>query len=93
MFPAYAEIEAPLLAELRRRGGSARPADTDANGRSVYEALAEYFKLSGAEHGEVIYERGNPRSRWENMVRYAVRSLRAQGLIARGEHGVWRIAG
>ncbi len=91
MFPTYHQVERPLLAELRRRGGSARPADRDSSGRSVYDALADHFKLSEADRLSVIYEKGIPRSKWENMVRYAVRRLKDQGLMVRGAHGVGEV--
>ena len=92
MLPMYAEIEVPLLRELAKRGGSARPADRGASGKSVYGALAEHFRLTEADLSEVVYEDGKPRSKWENMVRYAVRSLRKTGEIEKGgAHGVWAI--
>jgi hypothetical protein len=92
MLPTYADIEVPLMRELARRGGSARPADRDSSGRSVYEALAEYFRLTPSDLAEVFYENGKPRSKWETMVRYAVRSLRKTGEIERGgAYGVWAI--
>ena len=88
----YAEIEVPLLRELAQRGGSARPSDRGASGKSVYEALADHFSLTAADLSEVVYEYGKPRSKWENMVRYAVRSLRKTGGIERGgAYGVWSI--
>ena len=94
MLPKYADIEGPLLHELARRGGSARPADVDASGQSVYAALAAHFRLTPADLGAVIYENGVARSTWENMVRYAVRALRAKGAIQKGgTHGVWAIMG
>jgi restriction endonuclease Mrr len=92
MLPKYTEIERPLLQELGRRGGQARPADRDASGRSVYEALADHFQLTAADRAEVIYESGTPRSKWENMVRYAVRKLKDTGAIAKdAPHGVWAL--
>ena len=48
MFPPYEDIEGPLLRELLRRGGQARLSDRDAQGRTVYEALADHFRLSPA---------------------------------------------
>ena len=92
MFPRYHDIEKPLLEELQRRGGKARPSDKDRTGHSVYEALADHFSLSKTERDATIVEKGTSRSKWENMVRYAVRSLRDRGAIGRGEHGVWKLA-
>jgi len=94
VFPKYRDIEQPLLDELERRGGKAKPSDRDNSGRSVYEALADHFSLSKAERDETIMEHGTPRSKWENMVRYAVRSLRKTGAVAaHREHGVWELGG
>lgn len=92
MFPRYSEIEGPLVEELRCRGGASRPADRDSSGRTVYAALADHFHLSPAERNEVIYEDGTARSKWENMVRYAVRKLKQRGEIKNPEHGVWEVA-
>jgi hypothetical protein len=43
MLPKHTEIEEPLLSEIMRRGGSARPADPP-GGRTIYAASAEYFQ-------------------------------------------------
>jgi len=91
MFPKYTDVERPLLQELLRRGGQARPADRDATGRSVYEALADHFQLSKLERQEAILENGKPRSRWENMVRYAVRKLKDTGELESPLYGVWAV--
>ena len=92
MLPSYAEIEVPLLREIALRGGSARPSDRGILNKSVYEALADHFRLTEADLGEMVYEDGKQRSKWENMVRYAVRSLRKTGEIEKGgAYGVWVI--
>jgi restriction endonuclease Mrr len=89
MFPAYQDIELPLLRELIRRGGSSEPSDFDSNGQSVYMALADHFELSQDERNEDIVEGGKPRSKWENMVRWAIRKLKEQGLVESPRHGLW----
>ena len=91
MFPKYGEIEQPLLDELRRRGGKARPTDLDREGRTVYDALADHFGLSEDTRGASIIENGIARSKWENMVRYARRALKDKGLVDTPQHGVWRV--
>ena len=73
-FPAYEDIERPLMDELRRRGGAARPSDKDGQGRTVYDALADHFRLSPEARNAVIYENGVARSKWENMVRWVAAS-------------------
>lgn len=90
-FPSYEDIEDPLLQELRRRGGSARPSDRDRQGRNVYDALADHFRLPREARDAVIYEKGIARSKWENMVRWARRKLVDHGLLVRGLPGVWKI--
>jgi len=91
MFPKYGEIEKPLLDELRRRGGRARPTDRDKQGRTVYEAVADYFALSEEARGASIIENGVARSKWENMVRYARRALKDKGLVDTPVHGIWEV--
>ncbi len=86
MLPTYNEIKVPLIDELTRRGGQSRPTDKDSHGRTVYQALAEHFRLSKADLEEQTSE---GRSKFENMVRYAVRSLRDEGEIVKGTQGVW----
>ena len=93
MLPKYKEIQDPLLAELARRGGSSRPSAKDALGRSVYEALADHFDLPADARNEVIYEsNGTPRSKWENMVRWARNDLKKAGLLNSPQHGVWAVS-
>jgi restriction endonuclease Mrr len=91
MFPTYREIEQPLVDELRRRGGRARPADKDRNGRTIYDALADHFGLSAEARAATIYEKGVHRSKWENMVRYARRRLKDDGVVETPSHGVWEL--
>ena len=90
MLPMYRDIEEPLVDEIRRRGGSTRPSDRR-NGRTVYEALAEHFRLSPEGLGQTTHEKGKPRSKWENMVRYARRSLVHKHILDNSQHGVWQI--
>jgi restriction endonuclease Mrr len=95
LFPKYRDIELPLVAELRIRGGKSHPQDRDAKGRNIYEALADHFQLSQEEREECIYENGKARSKWHNMVRYAVRKLRDGDVLdnlAKGERGIWKIS-
>ena len=89
MLPRYDAIKVPLLDELHRRGGQAKPSSRDSNGRTVYQALADHFGLSKADLEEQTSE-GRPK--FENMVRYAVRGLRDEGEILKGTHGLWVLA-
>ena len=92
MMPKYEDIEIPLLAELQRRGGRSRPKQRDEHGHTVYDALAQYFGLTGADLSEKVYESdGTARSKWENMVRWARNELRKKRLLIAGGYGVWAV--
>lgn len=92
MLPKYEEIEIPLLAELHARGGRSRPKQRDSRGRTVYEALAQYFQLTGADLSEKVVEsNGTTRSKWENMVRWARNELRKKELLIASGYGVWAV--
>jgi hypothetical protein len=93
MLPKYRQIEHPLLAELLRRGGRSAPSDRDANGRSVYDALADYFALSDEDRAVTIpgaNGRGE-RSKWQNMVQFARRAQVDAGNIDNSTRGVWAL--
>lgn len=92
--PMYREIEDPLVEELRSRGGKSRPQDKGPKGKSIYDALADHFHLTEEERVAVIYENGTARSKWHNMVRYAVRSLKDAGVLKKygAQHGVWELS-
>jgi len=90
-FPRYDEVEDALYRELVKRGGSAAPSDRN-HGRTVYEALADHFRLSQEARDAVIYESGTSRSKWENMVRWGARKLKEQGKLDRSSpRGIWKI--
>lgn len=93
MLPKYKEIQDPLLAEIQRRGGSARPSDKDGNGLTVYEALATYFELTDEDLSEKVFETNSAeRPKWPNMVRWARNDLRKRGLLDGSRHGVWTLS-
>lgn len=93
MFPKYREVQEPLLNELIRRGGSARPSDRDSLGRTIYDALADAFSLSDEDRSELIYERnGTPRSKWENIVRWVRNDLKKKGIIDGSQQGIWTVS-
>jgi restriction endonuclease Mrr len=92
-FPKYRDIEHALVVELRKRGGLASPSDHDKARRTVYEALADHFRLSQEARDAVVYENGVARSKWENMVRWAARKLKERGVLIKGLHGIWKIKG
>ena len=92
MLPEYKEIQIPLLRELARRGGQSKPSDKRM-GKSIYDALADYFKLTEADLDREVFESTNEtyRSKWKNMVRFARKDLVKKGLIDNSERGVWRL--
>jgi DNA-binding PadR family transcriptional regulator len=92
MFPKYADVATLLLAELTRRGGEARPSDKDAQGRNVYEALADSFDLPSKARDFKIYEDGGKgRSKWENVVRWARNDLVKEKKLDGSQRGVWKL--
>ena len=92
MFPKYQEIQIPLLAEIKSRGGQTRPSERNQEGKNIYEALADVFNLPVELRSIQIYEaNGTPRSKWENMVRWARNDLKKQGYLEAPSHGIWQI--
>lgn len=91
MFPKYKEIQVPLLVELIRRGGQAEPSENDAKGKTVYEALADYFELSQQARNEMIGKEGMREPKWKNMVRWARNDLKKLGRLSSPSRGVWSI--
>ena len=62
-FPAYEDIEEPLLCQILFHGGS----DSAVRASDTYRPLADFFGLSPSERHEVLND-GTGRSRWNNMV-------------------------
>ena len=92
LFPSYLEVREPLLAELARRGGRAKPSDEDASGRTIYTALADHFDLSNEARNFQIYEKnGAERSKWQNIVRWVRNDLKKAGLLSAPAFGVWEL--
>lgn len=64
----------------------------DAEGRTVYEALADHFQLDSMAREQEIFEAdGTPRTKWNNMVRWARNDLRKLGRLYSPSRGVWTI--
>jgi len=91
VLPKYADAELPLLRELVRRGGAARPRDLDALGRTVYASLADQFGLSAADRVETTGD-SEGRPKWERMVRWARQKLLDRGFLTSGKHGFWQVS-
>lgn len=90
MFPKYSEIQIPLLRELAKRGGRSEPSERGPHGKTVYEALADYFDLSEEARNAEISASGRPK--WKNMVRWARNDLKKKGHLNSPRHGVWEIS-
>lgn len=58
----------------------------------MYEALAFRFRLTPADLALTVNEADRtPRSKWENIVRYAVWGLRKRAKLRKGTRGVWEL--
>jgi restriction endonuclease Mrr len=86
-FPPYAEIEDPLLCLILFRGGPAH----EVRASDTYRPLADFFGLSDSERREVLDD-DTGRSKWNNMVQWARRTLKKRGFLAAAAHGVWRLS-
>jgi len=94
MFPSQKDMEIPLLQELARRGGSAKPNSQDASGKNVYESLADYFDLTQEEReqlGRYHITKGQYRNIWINEVQQVRRRLVSQELVSNEKYGTWTI--
>jgi hypothetical protein len=80
-FPAYRDIEDPLLCYIYRNGGTqycVRSSDT-------YEPLAEFFKLSPSKRmttRDELHNDGRVELVWNKMVQWARRELKNMGVLA-----------
>jgi 5-methylcytosine-specific restriction enzyme A len=91
VLPKYADVEMPLLRELVRRGGAAKPRELDGLGRTVYDSLADHLGLSASDRvGTTSGSEG--RQTWERMVRWARQKLLDRGFLVGSRHGIWRVS-
>lgn len=88
MLPKEIDILCPLLLEIERRDGRARPSDK-LNSKNIYESLAVFLKLTQEDLDEVT--ESDKRSKWENMVRFARNDLLKLGYVNNAEWGVWEL--
>jgi restriction system protein len=82
--PPQTEIEIPLLIELKRLGGSARPAD-------IYLRVSEHFPQITPEDLEIRTKSNSSIKLWSNRVQWARQTLVDNGEIDGSERGVWKI--
>ena len=86
-FPAYEEVEDPLLCFILFHGGQTHelhPSDT-------YRPLANFFCLTDSQRHEVLDD-SSGRSKWNNMVQWARRKLKERGFLAPTERSVWKLS-
>lgn len=86
-FPAYEDIEEPLLCYIFFHGGH----EYQVHARDTYRPLADFFGMSPAQRGEALSD-GTGRSRWNNMVQWARRKLNDRGYLADSPRGSWRLS-
>lgn len=81
--PSVKDIELPLLQEIQKAGGEARPSD-------LYDPVARQFPQLTQADREVRYQRtGEPI--WQNRVRFARNTLVVKGAIDNSVYGKWKI--
>jgi restriction endonuclease Mrr len=86
-FPAYEDIEGPLLCQILFHGGP----DYEVHASDAYRPLADFFGLNASERNEVLND-GTGRSRWNNMVQWARRKLNDRDYLADSPHGIWKLS-
>ena len=85
-FPAYKEIEIPLLLYIFREGGAV-------SSSSVYVPLGKLFNLTNDEISKNLSD-GTNRPKWNNMVQWAMRKLAKQKYPCNpleSERGIWKL--
>lgn len=90
-YPAYEEIELPLLKLIYENGGSKFQLDPI----STYEPLAEHFNLTQKERLQTrddLRGDGNNTPIWHNYVQWARATLVKNGYLDKSERGIWRLS-
>jgi restriction system protein len=83
-FPPQRSVELPLLQEILRAGGEARP-------RDLYPAVAGHFPDLTPEDQELRLESSPSTKKWANLVQWARQHLIDRGEIDGATRGLWRI--
>ncbi len=80
--PKQDEIEEPLLKEIAKAGGEAKPHD-------LYPRLRAYFpQIADAD---LALEVAGAQNAWTNRIQWARNALVKKGELYRGPYGLWRI--
>ena len=83
-YPKEGEIEVPLLRELHKLGGKAKPSE-------LYPLLVSYFPELTKEDLERKTLSNPTIYKWHNLVQWARWHLVNKGQIDRSERGIWKI--
>jgi len=83
-YPKQSEIEIPLLLEIDKAGGKARPQD-------VYAKVAQHFSQLTAEDLERHLESSPSINKWQNHVQWARQKLIVKGELDGSVRGVWKL--
>jgi len=83
-YPKQSDVEIPLLLEIDKAGGQARPQD-------VYAKVAEHFTQLTAEDLERRMESYPTTYKWQNHVQWARQKLVVKGELDGSVRGIWRI--
>src|SRR3990172_5336540 len=81
-FPAYEEIELPLLFEIEASGGQAKPQD-------LYPKVTAHFpQITDADLEEKVSSGTN---KWTNSIQWTRQALVSKGELDKSVRGLWRI--
>ena len=86
--PKQRAVELPLIKEIAKRGGQTGVAEK-IGGKNVNGALADFFNLSSEDLS--MENSSDKRSKWENRVRQARRSLVDNGVMSNSTYGIWEL--
>ncbi len=81
--PTYSQIELPLLKEIWKAGGEARP-------RDIYPLIRQHFPHITDQELQLKLPSGSG-NLWTNRIQWARQSLVAKGELYREPRGIWRI--
>lgn len=84
-YPNQTSIHYPLVLELYKRGGKAKPAE-------IYGPLADYFNLSENLRNKTVNEETKDK-KWHNNIRWARQQLVESGVLRDdSDHGTWELS-
>jgi len=90
-YPAYEEVELPLLKHLFEHGGDSY----QIRAKDTYGPLADHFDLSPYERVQTrddLLADGRDEPVWNNRVQWARRKLKEYGYLADSQHGYWKLS-